>query len=247
MKKRKFVLPAILILLSIAFFNQSHAYEKIAANPAAGFYWPYFLYVPEEVTNIYMLVVSNNSGWPSNDFAYHEEKARFWLQLYRSWADDLKSPFLIPIFPRPGKLMDDFDWKVTPQQIERNSLTTKNPRFFRPDLQLIAMIDDARIRLEKLGIPIDKKILFTGSSTSATFGTRFAALNPNRVKAIAMGANQPIIPASNWKGLRLPYPYGVADLKKLTGKNFDLRSFAKIPQYSYWGELDYPPLRVHGL
>jgi hypothetical protein len=53
---------------------------RIEAEPASGFHWPYFLYVPpalvtEKATRRTILVLPNNTGRNSDDFAVHERSA----------------------------------------------------------------------------------------------------------------------------------------------------------------------------
>lgn len=110
----------------------------------------------------------------------------------------------------------------------------------RVDLQLVAMIEDARVLLSKRNINIKKKIFMNGFSSSASFSLRFTALHPQLIQAVSAGGINalPILPLKKWKGETLPYPIGVADIKEISGEAFDSKIYLKIPQKLYMGELD---------
>jgi pimeloyl-ACP methyl ester carboxylesterase len=142
---------------------------------------------------------------------------------------------LVPAFVRPGK-----DWQIYTHALDRDSLTTKRGDIVRLDLQLLAMIDDARRVLKQQGIETDDKILIQGFSASGMFANRFTALHPDRVKAAAIGSpgGWPIAPVSDFNGEPLSYPAGVADLEILSGKPFAAEQFKAVPQIIVMGSLD---------
>ena len=202
--------------------------RHVQANPAAGFASGYYLYLPssprrDAAGEATLLVQPNNSGRTSDDF---ERKGI---------AEELGVPLLVPAFPRTAS-----DWRVYTHALDRDSLTTRDPALARPDLQLIAMIDDARAKLAAEGLPVAPKVLLQGFSASAMFANRFTALHPERVRAVAAGSpgGWPIAPLTNFDREALPYPAGVADLQALTGKSFDADAFARVPQYLYMGDGD---------
>lgn len=102
------------------------------------------------------------------------------------------------------------------------------------------MIDDARERLKKRELEVDEKILMCGFSASGMFTNRFVVLHPDRVKAATIGSpgGWPILPLEEWEGQRLNYPVGVGDLEELTGEEFDLETYIKVPQYFFIGDQD---------
>ena len=85
----------------------------------------------------------------------------------------------------------------------------------RLDLQLLAMVDDARASLGAEDVQTDERFLLQGYSASGMFANRFTALHPDRVMAVASGSpgGWPIAPAAEHQGERLPYPAGVADVE----------------------------------
>ncbi len=208
---------------------------KIEADGQKGFQWPYYAYVPPQIkTPTVLLVESNNTGTISDNQSVHDAAAFNQIRGHMSWADSLGSPYLVPTFPRPAS-----NWKVYTQALDRDTLTTTLPGLVRIDLQLIAMIDDARSRLAASGIAVGSKVWIIGYSASGSFANRFALLHPDRVLAMSAGSGgeYAIAPVPVWKGKTLRYPVGVADLEQLTGKPFDLSAFSKVPVQIYIGDL----------
>ncbi|MBL9141994.1 MAG: hypothetical protein JNK53_09030 [Phycisphaerae bacterium] len=216
--------------------------ERHGAQPDRGFHAPYFLYVPPGARargtdggRMTLLVQPNNSGINSDDAQVHEDDA-WWTAFGRArLADELGVALLVPAFVRPAA-----DWQIYTHALDRDSLTTNRPDLARPDLQLIAMVDDARAALAAEGCAVDERFLLQGFSASGMFANRFAALHPNRVKAVAAGSpgGWPIAPVSSWNGQTLAYPAGVADIADFTGKPFDAAAFCAIPQLVVMGDLD---------
>ena len=108
------------------------------------------------------------------------------------------------------------------------------PLLTREDLQMVAMVDDARERLKELGIDMDKKIFIEGYSASAMFTSRFTILHPDRVQAAAFGEHGwAIVPTERWEDLSLPYPYGTGDIETLTGEPFNLDEFKLLFSHTW--------------
>lgn len=213
---------------------------EISANPGKGFNWPYLLYVPSKISGENILVVPNNSGNRYNDFSVHENRAKDTISDKISWAEKLEVPLLVPIFPR---FDDNSDGTIASQYLGRGSLEkiwqNRYPDISREDLQIIAMIDDARERLRSLDIEVNEKVFIEGYSASAMFTSRFTILHPDRVQASAFGGHGwAIVPIDKWENLSIPYPYGTADIQALTGQPFNLDEFKRVPILSYMGELD---------
>jgi pimeloyl-ACP methyl ester carboxylesterase len=216
--------------------------EAVAASPSAGFHADYFLYLSpgartraargEPVT---LLVQPNNLGTTSDDPAVHRKDA-WWTGFGRyGLADELEVALLVPTFVRPAE-----DWRIYTHALDRDVLTTDRSDLARLDLQLLAMIDDASIRLGAWGINSDRKVLIQGNSASGMFANRFAALHPGRVKAVAAGlpGGWPIAPLDTIGGEALPYPGGVADLEALIGRPFDREAWRAVPQLLVMGDQD---------
>ena len=209
---------------------------KVAADVEKGFSWPYYLFVPASVKQPPVLMVEpNNTGTINDDPAVHDSAAQALITNRQFWASDLGVPYLVPTFPRPAT-----NWLVYTQSLDRDTLQTALPGLVRIDLQLIAMIDDARARLEAKGIRVDPKVWMIGYSASASFTSRFTVLHPDRVKAASFGSggSYPIAPVSTWKGKILRYPVGVADLEQLVGQKFNQAVFRTVPLHCYTGDQD---------
>src|SRR5205807_8188117 len=84
------------------------------------------------------------------------------------------------------------------------------------------------------------KVFMHGFSASAGFVNRFAALHPESVRALAVGAINalPMYPIEAYQDTKLPYPIGTADFRSLTGADFDARAYAQVSQYLFMGYLD---------
>jgi pimeloyl-ACP methyl ester carboxylesterase len=216
--------------------------EAVAANPTAGFHADYFLYLSpgarerasrgESVT---FLIQPNNSGTTSDDPAVHRKDA-WWTGFGRhGLADQLEVALLVPAFVRPSE-----DWRIYTHALDRDVLTTDRRDLARLDLQLLAMIDDAILRLGAQDISSNRRVLIQGYSASGMFANRFAALHPDRVKAVAAGSpgGWPIAPVDSVDSEALPYPGGIADLEELTGRPFDAMTWRGVPQLLVMGDQD---------
>lgn len=215
---------------------------KVEAAPGRGFAYPYYLYVPPELRapaarggRQTILVVPNNTGKLDDSLEVHEADVKRLLGAGPEVASVLRVMVLMPVFPRPQT-----DWQIYTQALDRDTLTTGKKEYRRLDLQLVAMIDDARARMKKLGLEFDRKVLLNGFSASGMFAGRFTFLHPKRVKAAAVGSpgGWPIAPASEFKGKALRYPIGTGDLKALTGAKLDLKSLRKVPLFVFMGDED---------
>lgn len=221
---------------TLTFTTTDDDIQRIEAAPEKGFSWPYFLYIPLTVKNpTFILVETNNTGTVSDDQAFHEASARSIVTQTATKADELGSPMLVPTFPRPASHPE-----VYTHALDRNTLLTQLPGLERIDLQLLAMIDDARQRLAGLGISTDRRIWIIGASASGQFNSRFVMLHPDRIKASSIGAPGygPIVPVEEWNGETLPYPEGISDLEQLVGEPFDLQAFRTVPLQVWVGDKD---------
>ena len=216
--------------------------KHFPANTRAGYHADFYLYVSPGARSAAqngggqtILVQPNNSGTNSDDAGVHRRDA-WWTGWERqSVADELGVILLVPAFIRPGE-----DWKIYTHALDRDSLTTKRSDLARVDLQLLAIVDEARRTLSQQGIQTEEKILIQGYSASGMFANRFAALHPERVKAVAAGSpgGWPIAPLAAFAGEALPYPAGVADLETLSGTPFDADRYKSVPQLIVMGSAD---------
>jgi len=213
---------------------------RIEANSDLGFNFPYYLRIPKGVNQKevqYLLVETNNTG--VNDTLLHHEKEAY-LQTIRnslgsSICSKLKLPFLVPVFPRPAK-----EWKIYTHAFDRDAANINSGDMKRLDLQLIAMIENAREVLKKHGINVKEKFLLNGFSASGTFANRFTSIHPQLVAGIACGGINaiPILPVSELQKTELKYPLGTSDFELLFGFKFNLDAFQKVPQFVYMGQND---------
>lgn len=119
-------------------------------------------------------------------------------------------------------------------------MTTEREDIHRIDLQLIAMIEAARVSLAESGLKADERVLIQGFFASAMFANRFAILHPDMVKVTTIGSpgGWPIAPVASFEGQPLNYPAGIADLESLAGIPFDAETYKAIPQLIYMGSAD---------
>jgi len=215
---------------------------RIEAQPKKGFLYPFFLYVPPEVTKQKkqnktqtFLVLPNNTGNPDDDLAVHAAYSAKQVSDLRRLASRLGVVLLQPVFPRPQT-----DWQIYTHALDRDSLLTDKREYKRLDRQLIKMIDNARARLAKEGLRLDKRVLMFGFSASGMFTNRFAFLHPKRIRAAAFGSpgGWAIAPADSWKGEMLRYPIGTADIKLVSGKSLDRKNLRRVPLFLFLGDKD---------
>ena len=151
-----------------------------------------------------------------------------------SFIEDLKTPLLVPVIPHTADNHDDY------QGLGRGALVSTRENLVRVDLQLIAMIADARKRLADMGIQTQKKVFMDGFSISGYFTSRFTILHPDIVQAAAVGApgGWPLAPLAKWEGYTMNYPVGIADTDTLIDFTFNKTLYTSIPQFYYMGDAD---------
>ncbi|MGV3459535.1 MAG: hypothetical protein ACO1N9_03670 [Flavobacterium sp.] len=239
----------VALLFSVSLFAQNGAFikqskygtlYKYPANPAAGYSFEYLLYMPVKAVKdrpMHLLVETNNTGVLNDTIAVHEKAAI--NQASESGvgnyvAEKLGLPFLVPVFPRPAK-----NPLLYTHALDRDTFLEKGT-LERLDLQLIAMMNDAKQQLVKLGYRVNEKIFFTGFSASGTFANRFSLLHPEMVQAIAAGGINAIVilPKDKLNGKKLEYPLGTCGLKTLTGRKVNIQEYTEVPKMLYMGEND---------
>lgn len=227
----------VLVLVGVGgFLYLNLGYRTQRVEAAGDFHSPYYLYTPRTVQSpVHIVVAPNNTGRPDDDPKAHQRAA--WLRVlkYKAIADQLGTPMLIPGFPR-----ERANWRVYSHALDRDSLTTELPHLRRPDLQLIAMINDAQQRLRAHFRDVHPHVLIMGFSASGMFANRFSLLHPDRVLAAAAGSpgGWPLAPLTAWEGRPLRYPVGVGDLRELTGRDFQFERAQQVAQFIYVGEQD---------
>jgi len=182
-----------------------------------------------------MLVLPNNTGSGNDTFHVHIDAAVDLLMAFRPMATELRTPMLIPIFPRPYE-----NWQLYTQALNRAVMLTRIDSLARLDRQLLAMIDHAREELQAWGRATTEDVLLFGYSASGQFADRFTVLHPERVRAAAVGSpgGWPIAPLTEWQGTRLRYPVGVGDLEMITGMRFNYKAYRATPIFLFMGDED---------
>ena len=228
------------------------AYGKtivVKANPEKGFHFPYLLKTSKKTVDAnYIVVESNNTGGHNKSIKGMTSKAKKslgWV-LGSSISKKLNYPMLMPVFPFATKeiekvLTNKNKYKYYFPQLDSDVLKINIDKYKRIDLQLIAMIDDARERLLKENNQkINEKVIMVGFSSSSLFSARFTFLHPDRVSvAIGGGIGGLLpVPADKINGIDAIYPIGTYDFENITGTKFNLEEYKKTPQFYYQGTKD---------
>jgi len=246
-------LKKIFLILLLSLFWSNLTYAKVIvvkANPDKGFNFPYLLKTSKKTLDAkYLIVESNNTGNQKTIKKMTSDAKKYLEWTFGSdIAKKLNYPLLMPVFPFATKemekdlsLSESQKWKYYFPQLDSDVLKIDNAKYTRIDLQLIAMINDARERLlKKNNQNINNKIIMIGFSSSSLFAARFTFLHPERV-AVAVGGGigglLPV-PTNEINGTKLMYPIGSYDYESITGKQFNLEEYKKTPQFYWQGTKD---------
>jgi predicted peptidase len=239
---QRFLFILLLFFQSCLQTQQGGELILIEKLPEKGFNYPYYLFIPDNIADdkeLTLIIEPNNSGFLSDDLDKHLEKAQriATLDFYAGnyVARNLQLPLLVPVFPRSESQRHTYT-----HSLDRDVMLEKDTDLERLDLQLLAMIEDARERLMEMGYEIDEQFFITGFSASGTFANRFTALHPEKVKAVAAGGINGLLflPLEEIDGIKLNYPVGTSDFKELFGKNFNIEEFNETPQFLFMGAMD---------
>ena len=234
----------ILGIVVISLLLSGNVYSKtivVKANPEKGFHFPYLLKTSKKTVDANYIVVESNNTGSNNSIKGMTSKAKKSLSwvLGASISKKLNYPMLMPVFPfGTSALMQN---KYYFPQLDSDVLKIDKDKYRRIDLQLIAMIDDAREKLLKENNQnINEKVIMVGFSSSSLFSARFTFLHPDRVSVAIGGGIGGLLPVPTDKinGIDAIYPIGTYDFEKITGKKFDLEEFKKTPQFYYQGTKD---------
>jgi len=211
---------------------------KVKANPEKGFFFPFFLKVPEATETNYLIVETNNTGKVSDDFNIHlnsANKAILGNSLGPWVSKKLKAPILVPAFPRPEK-----EWETYTHALDRDTMFVDSGKLKRIDLQLLAMINEAKAILETYSISVNDKVIMTGFSASGTLANRFSLLHPESLQVVVAGGLNGILmlPVDSLNEEELSYPLGLSDFEKVTGKPFEKEQWKVLPQFLFMGKND---------
>lgn len=211
---------------------------EVKADSEKGFHWDYFIYIPRNTKlndKIRLMVEPNNCGVNTEDMNFIKESAKETAK-YNWYANDLEIPVLVPVFP---SYVNQGNYEID-NSLSREVLEHGKDEYERIDLQLIAMIDDARKLLDdKYNIKIEEDIFIAGISSSASFASRFTKIHPEKVRAVSAGVTDFIIlPVKEWNNVKLVYPAGVSDLVKLTDRDINLEEYKDTAKFYFQGELE---------
>ena len=231
----------ILGIVVISLLLSGNVYSKtivVKANPEKGFHFPYLLKTSKKTVDANYIVVESNNTGSNNSIKGMTSKAKKSLSwvLGSSISKKLNYPMLMPVFPF-GTMQSKYYFP----QLDSDVLKIDKDKYRRIDLQLIAMIDDAREKLLKENNQnINEKVIMAGFSSSSLFSARFTFLHPDRVSVAIGGGIGGLLPVPTDKinGIDAIYPIGTYDFEKITGKKFDLEEFKKTPQFYYQGTKD---------
>lgn len=235
------LLAGWLLCLAVVAEERVHSYSLVVdAEPGLGFCWPYFLYVPPQCAEggaqaFPLLVVPNNTGKVDDDGQVHLLKAGKDLAGWRRLADELGCVLVSPAFPRPAK-----HWELYTHALDRDTLLQGSGDLNRLDLQMLATLQNARLRLAAHRIQVRPKSWMMGFSAAGMFANRFALLHPEALERVAVGSpgGWPIAPVAKSGGTELAYPIGVSDLINLTGKALQTEDARQVRFFFFLGDKD---------
>ncbi|WP_258544433.1 hypothetical protein [Alteromonas lipotrueae] len=211
---------------------------EVPANPEKGFFFPFFLKVPELTETNYLIVETNNTGKVSDDFDIHLNSARKAIlgNSIGPWVSKkLKAPILVPAFPRSEK-----HWETYTHAFDSDTMLVDSGKLKRIDLQLLAMINEAKSILRTHSVIVNERIVMTGFSASGTFANRFSLLHPESLKVVVAGGLNGILmlPVNSLNEVKLDYPLGLNNFEQVTGKAFAKEKWKALPQFLFMGEND---------
>ncbi|MCP4552865.1 MAG: hypothetical protein GY834_12680 [Bacteroidetes bacterium] len=240
-KKVRVVFLLILLVLILSFLLRMFYDSKIIVDPnLKGFHWPYIYSVDKTLKNnkkVHILIRSNNTGFPSNDYEKIKERTLEKYNRFNRRFEDLNVIYMNPIFPRIKNLHGS---EYNFHNLARNTFDLREKKYDRVDNQLIHMIEDLKNRLKKEhNILVEDKVLLYGFSASGDFADRFSLLHPEIVKAVVIGGCSVVTPAKVVNKENLPYPIGIYDLSSKTGVNFNSTAFSHLDRFIFKGSLDH--------
>jgi hypothetical protein len=228
-------------------------YTLIEPDPDAGFYLPYLLYIPDVDQSCERpLYVEPLNSLNTTD------RSKLDKQLINAHRDETFAgarrngyPGIVAGLPRPpndnqdliqGLNLPSYGPEIVHESDTLADIATEAfsvESLTRVDQQLLAMIDDAKSRLESEPYPVAERIHMSGFSAAGLFCHRFAFLYPDRVRTLTTGGYNGLpLPKASHADLSLPYPLGTADYEELTGREFDKEAWADINRYIYVGQED---------
>ena len=202
----------------------------IFSNKNRGYNFGYLLAIPYDLKDNTRLIVEPNILESSNN---NNKLIRSGLEILQSLGKifpNKKIPAIVPLFQ--GVKGITYFQKLPDECFDKQL----DEKYKRIDLQVIKMIEDAKVRIFQMtGKSISDKIFLKGYSSSGVFAERFALLQPDIINSLCVGCGDCSIsvPMSQINENELFYPIGTNDIKKIIGKNFDEESYQKIKFFYY--------------
>lgn len=205
---------------------------EIESKPEEGFYWDFYLYLPEELDldePTYIEAEVTNT-YEDTRYETHKEDAR-----QRVAHSILNGPKIVPAFPHYK------DYPGLPY-LTGDTFTTDEEEFYRIDLQFIEMVEYASDYVrEEYGLELFNELIIYGASSSANWAHHFSMIHPDKVTAMSFGASSTgiMMPVEEYQGQELNFRYGINDFEELTGKSFDLNSYREVAKFFYLGVYEH--------
>lgn len=228
---------------------------EISPADAHEFNYPYLLFVPEGYRDAAeergaspLICQPNNTGYASDEFADHRNRAQSDIssqyRQVRALSDDLVIPVLMPIFPRPES--DPESWEHYVHALDDTTMGLQSGPLERVDRQLLSMATHANRLLYELGFESDLQdqphLVLNGFSASGNFCERFTVLHPKNVISVSAGGLNGMVtlPVSEIEGEPTPYPVGISNIDELTGRSggLQIEALASVSKLFYMGEED---------
>ena len=208
--------------------QKNYLVQLIYPQENSSYHIPYILVTPNQMKEKATLSVEVNNLESDNQ----EELLKNGLfTAYRLTKNliEFDNPVLIPILPSVKNGIPYY------QQLSKECFSVpKESPYYRIDLQVCSVIDDAKKKLSNQ-TTIDDKIFLNGYSSSGVFAQRFALLHPERVDTACIGGASGSIPIPLEN---IGYPIGIGDYEKITGHPFDMEAYEQIKFRYYVGLLE---------
>lgn len=203
----------------------------------------YFLHVPEGITEAKILLWGHGSSRFDVPYEQIAENVIGDIRRIINYCDEQKLIAIMPVLPRNYSSETYPDYKLDAQvmtaEVMIKDLVKGNEFYKRPDLEVIKILSQVKSYLQEHSIRVEDKIIVGGVSAGGSFANRFSLLHPNLVDiAILLISGDYIYPESELEGVKLNYPYGIADLNAISNQEYSLASFQKIKNIIFIGAND---------
>lgn len=213
------------------------------ASNQTGFRW--FSYVPESIDKaypVYILIDASYEGVCDSEKAA-ENALNQSINRFKEYAEMHKYVLLCPaIYKNCNSDVDEWV-RHFPEYVLTDS---SNFEFYRIDLKINAMIDELSDQLQNAGYNVMSKVFLIGFSIGGHFANRYALLQPNRVKAFAIGglSGEFTLPEKFYQEYPMNWTMGINNFETLVGKSFQAGVYKQIRQFIFWGENDHFPYHL---